>query len=83
MKQEYEITNQLGLHVMPAKRIALAAEQFDCEMTMTVKGRAANPKKMIEIVKLGVKKGDVVILETIGKDEEVAQRVIGALLTSG
>ncbi len=83
MKQQYLIKNSLGLHVMPSKRIALAAEAFECDMQLWLGDKCGNPKKMIEIVKLGVKGGATVTLETKGVDEQEAQRVVGELLSQG
>lgn len=81
MIKTYVIRNQLGLHVMPAKRIAAAAQSFQCEMVLGRGEQRCNPKHMIEILRLGVKRGETVTLETIGSDAEEAQRAIGELLS--
>lgn len=82
MIHEYVIQNRLGIHVMPAKRIAAAAEAFECDIKLSTQNQSANPKKMIQILKLGLKQGDKVFLETSGKDEHKAQEVIGEILVS-
>jgi phosphotransferase system HPr (HPr) family protein len=83
MKQDYVIQNLLGLHVKPSKLIAQAAEGFDCDITLTIRDKSANAKKMIEILKLGAKNGETITLITTGHKEEEAQRTIGMLLSQG
>lgn len=78
MRQDYVICNLLGLHVKPAKLIATAAEGFECDIT---RDKSVNAKKMIEILKLGAKKGDTITLVTSGNGEREAQQTIGMLLS--
>lgn len=81
MKKTYTVTNRLGFHVMPSKRLATAAGNFACDITLEFKGTQANPRKMIEILKLGIKCSDEVTLITEGADAEQAQAVLGELLS--
>lgn len=82
MISDYVIQNRLGIHVMPAKRIAAAAEAFECDIKLSTQNKTANPKEMIQILKLGLKQGDKVFLETSGQDEHKAQKIIGEMLVS-
>lgn len=83
MKQDYQVGNQLGLHVKPSKQIAQAAEKYVCEISLSSNGKCGNAKNMIEILKLGAKRGDTVTLITNGPDERKAQEEIGSLICVG
>lgn len=83
MRKTYVINNRLGFHVLPSKRLALAAEKFECDMELRLGDSKGNPKKMIEVLKLGMKRGDHVTLITSGKDEAAAQEELGELLSQG
>jgi phosphotransferase system HPr (HPr) family protein len=83
MKQEYVVQNRLGLHVKPSKQIAMAAAEFECEIQLSLGDRSINGKIMIEILKLGAKFGDKVVLTTSGPGAQDAQQIVGALLSQG
>jgi len=55
MQTTYTVRNRLGFHVMPSKRLAQIAESYACEIHIELRGNTANPKKMIEVLKLGIK----------------------------
>lgn len=81
LKRAYVVRNRLGLHVLPSKMIAAAAQNFQCEIILGKGDQRCNPKHMIDILKMGVKQGETVTLEAVGPDAEAAHQVIGELLT--
>lgn len=81
MKQQYTVNNQLGLHVKPSKQIAQAAQKYNCDISLSLREKSVDAKKMIDVLKLGAKRGDHVTLTTTGGDEREAQSEIGSLIS--
>jgi len=80
MQRDYKIVNLLGLHVAPSKQIVKLAQTFECDIHLVKDAKRANAKKLIEVLTLGVKRGETVTLITAGAQEEQAQQAIGEIL---
>ena len=64
---EYTITDPNGLHARPAGLLVKKAQEFDCEITLSCHGKAANLKKLLALMGLGVRHGDTVTVEVRGE----------------
>ena len=72
MKQfTYTITDPVGIHARPAGLLAKAAKALDSKITITNSaGKAAEAKKLMAVMGLGVKTGETVTFTIEGGDEE-------------
>ena len=69
---EYIIRDELGIHARPAGLLAKKAKEYDCEITVTRDGKSVSATKLMALMSLGVKYGDMVKIEIEGEDEEKA-----------
>jgi phosphocarrier protein len=69
---EVTIKNKLGIHARPASVIVKKASEFNAEIFMIKEGVRANLKSIIGVLSLGVKSGDLVIVESTGSDAQAA-----------
>lgn len=72
MKQfTYVITDPIGLHARPAGILAKAAKALDSKVTVAkTDGKSAEAKKLMAIMGLGIKNGEVVTVTVEGGNEE-------------
>ncbi len=68
-EQSYVIKSPEGVHARPAGFLVKTASEFNCDIQISCKGKSACAKKMLSIIKLGIKKGDTVYITTEGDDE--------------
>lgn len=69
---EYKIKDELGIHARPAGLLVKEAKAYESEITLTKDGKAVNCTKLMGLMGLGVKCGDVVTITVNGSDEDVA-----------
>ena len=73
MKQfQYKITDMVGLHARPAGMLVKEAKNYESKVTVSKDGKSADASKLMMLMSLGVKHGDVVTVEVSGVDEEIA-----------
>ncbi len=74
VKDTFVITNPTGLHTRPAKRVVAEAKTFECDITITSisKGKVANLKSLLKLMKLGLSQDSEVELSCDGADEQAA-----------
>jgi phosphocarrier protein len=69
---EYTITDPVGIHARPAGLLVKEAKQYESTITITKDGKSADAKKLMVLMGLGVKQGEVVTVTVDGGDEETA-----------
>lgn len=67
---EYEIQDLEGLHVRPACQIASAVMQRHSNVLVHQASKTADGKNVLELLGLGARRGDRIIVEVSGEDEE-------------
>lgn len=76
MKQQFIITDEVGLHARPATLLVNEISKFASDATISVEGKSANLKSIMGVMALGVKKDHIVDVETTGSDEAEAMDAI-------
>ena len=71
-RSEIEISNKLGLHARASAKLTQMAAGFESEVWMEKGSRRVNAKSIMGVMMLADGKGSVVVVETIGDDEEPA-----------
>lgn len=72
MKRKVKIINESGLHARPAAIFVKTASQFKSEINIEFKDSVLNAKSIMNILSMGAKKGDEVVIITNGPDEKEA-----------
>ncbi len=68
----YKIIDEIGIHARPAGLLVKEAKEFESEITIRVGDRAASAKKLMAVMGLNVKCGNIVVVEIEGSDEDAA-----------
>ena len=86
MKQfQYTITDPVGIHARPAGLLVKeAAKNAGSTITLAVEktGKSANALKLMALMSMGAKGGDVVTVTVEGGDEEAASAGMQAFLSA-
>lgn len=72
-----------GIHARPAATFVETAKKFTCLISMESRGKKANCKSLISVLKLGVPHGATVQLTADGPDEAKALDALVAVLAAG
>ena len=67
---EYTIRDENGLHARPAGLLVRQAQSLSSEITIECRGKSASLKKLLAVMGLGVRCGDVVKVSAKGKSAE-------------
>ena len=76
----YTIKVPVGLHARHAAIIVKTAKEFESEITVSLDDRDADAKRILGLMGLGVKQGDIIKVEVEGPDEDVAALKLKAFL---
>lgn len=68
----YEIKDEIGIHARPAGLLVKEAKNFTSKATLRKGDKAADLTKLMAIMSLGVKCGDVITVDVEGEDEAAA-----------
>lgn len=72
-KFEYTVQDSAGLHARPAGLLVKAAKALDSTITVeNPAGKSAAATKLMAVMGLGIKQGDVITVTVDGGDEEAS-----------
>ena len=77
---DYTIKDELGIHARPAGMLAKTAKGFESVITIEKDGKSVNAQKLMMLMGLGVKCGDIVKVTVEGADEEAAAKAVEEFL---
>ena len=83
VRVEMVISNKLGLHARAAGKFVEAASVFKSDIWLSKNKNSVNAKSIMGILTLAAAKGDTVVIEIDGADEEKALKVLKRLVRSG
>lgn len=69
---KYVIKDEIGIHARPAGQMVKVAKTFTSKITLESNGKSADATKLMNLMSLGVKHGNEVIVKAEGEDEEAA-----------
>ncbi|MCP4336327.1 MAG: HPr family phosphocarrier protein [Mycoplasma sp.] len=67
-----KIIDPVGLHARPASVTVSSASKFDSDITIESNGKKGNLKSIMNIMALGVRQDDEIIITANGSDEDEA-----------
>jgi len=79
IERTLEITNRLGLHARATARLVQLLSGYDCEATLSARGRQVNAKSIMGVMLLAAGRGSTVVLRIEGKDEAAAADAVTSL----
>lgn len=68
----YVIKDEIGIHARPAGMLVKEAKTFNSKIMLKANGKSAEATKLMAIMGLGIKSGQMVEVEIEGEDEENA-----------
>ncbi|MFV0504333.1 MAG: HPr family phosphocarrier protein [Lachnospirales bacterium] len=78
----YVIKDEVGIHARPAAKVVKEAVTYESTITIKLKDKEADARKLIKIMSLGAKCGDELIVEVDGSDEDTAAVSFNNFLSS-
>ena len=82
MEMVLKILNKQGLHARPASVFVKTASKFKSTVSIVHGNGVANAKSIINIMSLGLKKGEEIKIVTEGIDEKEAMEALVGLIES-
>jgi len=80
---ELVVSNDLGFHARAAGKFVQEAAKFSCEIWLAKGSNRVNGKSIMGILTLAAAKGEKIVLEADGPDEEEALGALGDLINDG
>ncbi len=80
LEKVVRIKNEIGLHARPASLLVKEATRFNADTILIKKGNEYNCKSIMNVLSMGAKKGDEILLRVDGPDEEEALEVLFDLI---
>ena len=78
---KFTVTDPVGIHARPAGLLVKAIkEHASTVMIENKEGKAADAKKLLALMGLGIKQGDEITVKVEGADEDVAAAAIEEFL---
>ncbi len=68
-KFDYTITDELGIHARPAGLLVKLVKSLDSKVTVDKGGNEIDATRLIALMGLGIKQGDVITVSVEGGDE--------------
>ncbi len=69
---EYTVTDPVGIHARPAGMLAKKAKEFSCEITLRKGEKSALATRLMAVMGLCIKCGDLITVTLSGTDEDTA-----------
>lgn len=76
----YLVTNKLGAHARPCALLAQTSIGFKSLVTASGNGRTADGRNVLELLSLGLRKGDTLTITVDGADEEACAAALEGIL---
>ena len=80
LEASFVLANPAGLHARPASLFVRAAADFQAITEVVSHGRSAKGSSLVEILALGVRQGDTILVRTHGVDAQAALDALRALI---
>lgn len=73
---EYVITDPVGIHARPAGLLVKEVKESGAKVTLACNGKSTDAGKLMSLMAMGIRQGDVVTVTVEGeKEEEAAVRI--------
>jgi phosphoenolpyruvate-protein phosphotransferase/dihydroxyacetone kinase phosphotransfer subunit len=79
LERQLTLTNPAGLHARPASLFVQTAGRFQAKINVLAHGRQAGAKSIMEVLALGARQGDTLMLRASGDDAQAALEALSQL----
>jgi len=80
LEKRIKVRTGVGLHARPAARLVAEAAKHSCRVTVEYGGRVADAKSILQVLALGVKDGEEILVRVEGDgDAEVLEALAACL----
>jgi len=83
LSQEVKIINESGLHLRPAGVLTQTCIRYKSEIILHYGERKIVGKSVLNVMAAGVKRGNTVVVECNGPDEEEALKAVVEAISNG
>jgi hypothetical protein len=73
---QFNIKDPNGIHARPAGVLVKTLKEFKSSVTIFKGDRSADMKKLLALMGLGIKQGDLVTVKVDGEDEDECSKVL-------
>ena len=80
LEKVLQVTNETGIHARPAAILVKVAMRFDSDIFVYRGDNEYDAKSIMNVMSMGVRKGEEIHLRVSGSDEAEAFRTITALI---
>ncbi|MGK0373923.1 MAG: phosphocarrier protein [Arenicella sp.] len=82
LEQQIEIVNKLGLHARASAKLVSTAARFGSRVEVEFGSHTADAKSIMSVMMLAASMGSVVMIRTIGEDQQAAMDAVTALINN-
>jgi phosphotransferase system HPr (HPr) family protein len=82
-RAELQLVNPQGLHARPSSMIVRTAMTYDAIVSLSIDGRTADCKSIMEVMMLASPKGTPLVIEARGPQAAAAVDALSALIRAG
>ena len=83
VEKEATVVAAEGLHARPAAQFVKAAKAFSSDIRVIKGETEANAKSSLNLMTLGAKQNDKLVIRATGEDEDAAVEALAALIAEG
>jgi phosphocarrier protein len=83
VEQTVVVQSEVGLHARPAALFVQTAAKFKSQITLEANGKTANGKSILQVLSLGAKQGDSLLIRAEGENEAEALESLVDLIMRG
>lgn len=73
---EYKIKDEIGLHARPAGLLSKTAKEWKSKVLIKKSGKEVDATKLMALMSLCIKNGDLIEVSVLGDDEEEAAKAV-------
>lgn len=74
------ITSDNGIHARPASKIVSACQAFKSEIYIHTDNQKADCRSIMNLLGMGLSKGDQISIEALGEDSEAAEKKVAEII---
>ncbi|MBI4249495.1 MAG: phosphocarrier protein HPr [Elusimicrobia bacterium RIFCSPLOWO2_12_FULL_59_9] len=82
IKEEFAVTNRLGLHARPAALLVQTASKFKAKIDIRKEEQVVNGKSVMGLLMLAAENGSRLVISCDGEDEKEAMNSIRSLFAN-
>lgn len=80
MERSVVVAHEAGLHARPAAELVKLAKTFQCQVELVAGGQVVNARSILDVLRLGVRQGEELVLRADGEDAEAALQSLARMI---